>query len=415
MPAIKTPGRALKEVLPTLSMLAAGVISTLVLVTLPVLVAGMIGQFHWGDKEVGWLASADMAGSAIASLCAITFISRISWRATAYRAIVLVIVGNLSSIYADEFISLLTVRMITGFGNGLILSIAYVGLCHSQSPDRFFGVYTFAQLALQALSLAILPTVLDAHGMPAIYLILAAASGISGLLVSSFPANMLQRTGIDGGMAHRQHGPASHQTSSHLRWSPPPGVSPHVQWIALALAAQAIYFLAPAAVWGYFERIGAGFSLSVAQVGSALGIASVAGMTGAVLVIIMGARNSRMSLMAMGTTISVAAMVLLMGGSGFQRYLIAACLFNFAWNFTFPYQMGVLSLFDQSGSVAILSLVIQLFGLAFGPLLASFLLFGEGYNLILWSCIGCYLTSFIMFGVSVKAPAALEAQADRTA
>ena len=97
--------------------------------------------------------------------------------------------------------------------------------------------------------------------------------------------------------------------------------------------------------------------------------------------------------MIVGTAVSVASMVLLMDGSGSLRYIVAAGLFNFAWNFTFPYQMGLLSTLDTTGSIAVPSLVAQLLGLSLGPALASLLLSGRGYDGVLWACIGCYLAS----------------------
>lgn len=348
----------------------------------------MVGQLGLGDKEVGWLASADMAGSAIASLSIMAFISHVNWRTTTYKAILFVIAGNIASIFMNGFASLMVVRLLTGFSNGLILSIVFVGLCHSSNPDRYFGIYVFTQLSLQALLLAVLPIVLNAHGMPAIYLILAGASGVSSLLVAMFPTNVLQTVPPLQDADLRRISDTPHHSTLPSKWG------------AMALAAQGIYFLAPAAVWGYFESIGERFTLSIGQVGSALGLASIAGIAGSLVVIILGVRVERMVCMGLGTVISIVTVFLLMDGSGYLRYLLAACLFMFAWNYTFPYQMGVLSIFDKFGSVAIMSLVAQLFGLAFGPMLASFLLFNDGYKFILWMCAACYVTSFIMFFVS---------------
>jgi len=91
-----------------------------------------------------------------------------------------------------------------------------------------------------------------------------------------------------------------------------------------------------------------------------------------------------------------------MEGSGMARFFIAAALFNFAWNATFPYQMGVLASLDRTGAVAILALLVQLGGLAAGPLLASMLHPESGYGTILFACIGCYLVSLALFQVSSR-------------
>lgn len=372
--------------MPTLALLVVGVVGTFVLLTLPVFVGGIVNQFGWGDKEVGWLASADMAGSALASLIALTFIGQLNWKKATFTAIIFAVVGNLASIYADGFASLMAVRTATGFCNGIVLSIVFVGLCHSSNPERFFGIYVFTQLTLQALLLAALPIVIDAFGMPAIYVTFATASGLSSLLVMLFPESTLRHSGA-GLRADRPYKTVNHQSN-------PASLS---NWAIVALAGQAIYFLAPAAMWGYFQPIGVAFSLNIADIGRALGIASIAGIAGSFLVIVLGARFDRVLCMAMGTLVSVTAVVLLADGSGFLWYLVATSLFSFAWNYTFPYQMGVLALFNNFGSVAILSLVVQLSGLALGPMLASFLLFGDGYGFILWTCVPCYVVSFVMF------------------
>jgi hypothetical protein len=284
----------------------------------------------------------------------------------------------------DGLIPLLAARIFTGFSNGLILSLVFVGLCHSSNPDRYFGIYVFSQLTLQAILLVVLPDMLDLWGMASVYIMFASASAATSLLVFLFPARMVSAVG-----------PTRNRANYEKPAAPKIG-----KWAILALAAQAVYFLAPAAIWGYFEAIGETFTLTIGDVGDALGMASLAGIAGALVVIVLGSRFNRLWCMGIGTAVSVTAVWILLNGSGFAWFLVAAALVNFSWNFTFPYQMGVLALFDRTGSVAILSLVVQLFGLSFGPMLATLLLIGEGYSAILWACAICYMISFIMFFVS---------------
>jgi len=188
--------------------------------------------------------------------------------------------------------------------------------------------------------------------------------------------------------------------------TPRPGSSLPLRGV-LALLAQALYFLAPAAIWGYFESIGESFSLTIGAVGDALGLASLAGIAGGVAVVVLGNRFDRMWSMAAGTAVSVLAVWILMTGSGFFWFLLAAVFMNFSWNYTFPYQMGTLALFDRDGSIAVLSLLVQTFGLSFGPLMASFLLAGGDFSLILVSCIGCYLSSLLLFWFSSRREAGM--------
>jgi predicted MFS family arabinose efflux permease len=381
-------GSRLAEARTTLALLTAGVLCTFVLVSLPVFVGAMAAEFGWGEREIGWLASADMAGSCVASLCFIPFIGRLPWRRVGVAGLTVAFVGNLLSIAADGFSSLLAARFLCGLGGGLLLSTAYVGLCRSTNPDRYFGVYVFVQLSMQVLALAVFPTFVTNHGLDAIFVFLAAVALACLPLVALFPRNM------PAVPAAATAPLASAVGAGDARSISAAGL--------LGLAAQALYFLAPAAVWGYFERIGHTFGLSLGQIGLALSIASVAAIAGALLVVALGTRAPRKPSMLIGTVLSVIAMLMLIDGSGVTPFLAAAALFNFAWNYTFPYQMGVLATLDRTGAVAIASLVVQLGGLALGPVLASFLHPERGYTTILVACIACYVVSLLMFRASER-------------
>jgi predicted MFS family arabinose efflux permease len=362
----------------TFALLVAGVSSTLVLVSMPVFVGAMVSTFGWGDREVGWLASADMAGSAIAALCTIPIVGRMRWRIAAFIAIAVMVTGNVLSTFATSFPTLMTTRAIAGAGSGIMLAISYVGLCRSANPDRYFGLYVFIQLGLQVLTLAGFPPLLGSYGLDAIFVLLAGVAAALLILVPWFPSRM-----PDSADARTKRGSLS--TAA-----------------IVGVTAQAIYFLAPGAVWGYLERIGQTFSLSLPQIGFALGASTFAGIGGALLVVLLGNRAPRRLSMAIGSALSIASVLLLMDGSGMTRYFIAAALFNFAWNATFPYQMGALAVLDRTGAVAILSLLVQLGGLAAGPLLASMLHPDQGYGTILLACIGCYFLSLSLFRVSSR-------------
>jgi predicted MFS family arabinose efflux permease len=364
------------------ALLLAGVASTLVLVSLPVFVGAMSGTFGVTAREVGWLASADMAGSALASLAVIPFMGRIRWRQAATGAIVAMLAGNALSMLASTLPTLLAARAIAGLGGGVVLSLAFVGLCRSSHPDRYFAIYVFAQLALQAVALAGFPALLAAYGLDAIFLLLAGTAAATLTLVPLFPGAMPAVAARDDARVPRQVATVS-------------------TGAAVALVAQAVYFLAPGAAWGYLERIGQSFALTLPQVGNALGTATFAGMAGALLVMLVGSRASRWPALVIGSALSMLALGLLMQGSGLARFLLATSLFNFAWNATFPYQMGVLATLDRNGSVAVLSLLMQVGGLALGPLLGSMLRPDQGYGLLLLACIGCYAASLALFRMAM--------------
>jgi predicted MFS family arabinose efflux permease len=365
---------------PALAMLAAGVNATAVLVSLPVLAAGMAAQAGGGERAIGVLASADMAGSAVASLAVLPFIARVNWRTLALVAMLVVIAGNAWSAVAGGFASLAAARALTGAGSGLVVALTFAGLCHSANPDRYFGLYVLAQLLLQALLMWMFPIAIDASGMWLVYAVLAAGSAASTLLVPYFP-----RTAADAGIA--------------TATGRPPGTS---RAGVTGLAGQAVYFIAAGAAWSYLEPIGTGFGLDAPAVGRTLSAAAFAGITGALLVITLAAWLVRWQGLVAGTLASAAAAVLLSLEGPPVQFVGAAALFTLAWNFTFPWQMGLLAQFDHSGGIAVASLVVQLFALAAGPLLAAAILPVAGYAGILWSGAGLFLASLALFAVASR-------------
>lgn len=354
-------------------------LSTLVLLGLPIFVGGIAGEFGWGDVERGWLASADMAGSALASLLVMRRIARFDWHRAARLALALAVLGNLASSFAVDLWTLVAIRFVAGLGGGVILSIAFTGLCHSRDPERFFGLYVLAQLALQALLLAALPTIIEARGMTRVYLLFAAIAAASFALVPLFPRGLAE------------------SVSCASSASPNASVNASRAGMVTALTAQAIYFLAVAALWAYYEGFGTSYALGMTEIGRALAISALAGIGGALAVVALGTRIPRNAALIGGTAISIAATWLLFGGSGYARFAISACLFNFAWNFTFPYQMGLLSLHDRRGTIAVTSLLVQLAGLAGGPMLAALMVTGAGYDKLLLAGIVGYGLSLALF------------------
>lgn len=365
----------------TPALVATGVVATLTLGMLPVFAGGIVTAHGWGDRDLGWLASADMAGSAIACLFVMRRVAAMRWRRAAWISLAAVVAANLLSVQANAFAELMALRVLAGSANGVLLAIVYTGLCHSAVPDRSFGFYTFGQLATQAGLLALLPGWISGQGIAVVFYLLAAASAASALLVFGIPDRMVAAAAAPA--------PAA-ETASQRR----PAV--------LGLVAQAVYFLAPAALWSYFEAFGRGLGLDPATIGGALGASALAGIAGTLVVIACGARCPRLPCMTLGTTVSVAAVACLLADGSFALYATAACLFNFAWNYTFPYQMGVLAANDRDGSVAVASLICQLVALAAGPALAALLLSDAGYGRILWGSIACYALSLALFARAAR-------------
>lgn len=358
---------------------AVGVLMTSVLVTLPILAAAMAHQVGGGDEAIGYLAAADMFGCAVACLAIARRLKRLDWRMVIRIALLGVVIGNLASIPLDTMPALLLARLFVGFCGGAALSVVFVALCHTPSPDRSFGIFVFLQLLLQAAALPIFALLYEHWGVQSLYGGLIALALIALLIVGYVPRGLTQEAVIAGEGSLPKHG----------------------AWAAITVVALGIYFIAPAMIWAFFEPIGRRFDLDPLSIGSALGFSALAGIAGAGTVLLLAARLGRLPSMAIGIGLSMISLLPVYGGSGMPTFLLVTCVFNFAWNFTYPYLMGVIAHYDEAGEVAIYSLATQLLGLAGGPLIGSAILAsGQGYAVMVGSALFILLISLLLFARS---------------
>jgi predicted MFS family arabinose efflux permease len=132
-------------------------------------------------------------------------------------------------------------------------------------------------------------------------------------------------------------------------------------------------------LWAYLEPLGkgAGFEAKDIQtlIAAALGMQIVGGCAGSALVRRLHAWPTLLAGSALLAAIALAVSRTPSGGTWQFAALCAA--FAFVWLFIAPYQMGLAFDADGSGRVASLVPAAQLFGIAFGPLVASFVVEGE--------------------------------------
>jgi len=359
------------------ALILAGVISTVVLVSLPIFALALGEKTGATTEQLGWLASADLLGSAIASMAGSLWLNRMNWRKMILVASVSIFICNLISTQITSLDIMLVVRFLCGLGAGVIITATFAGLCHTSNPDKSFGWYVTLQLILQSVLLIGFPPLMATWGTDVIFVCFMGFAVLGALLIPWLP--------------------------SGLGDSVVPKSVKVPRMAKVGLAALGIYFLAPAALWGYFEPIGRTFALDTAVISEILGLSAFAGIAGAFTVVLVDVKIGRMVSISIGVILSLFAVWMMLDGQGYMQFMITTCLFSYAWNYTFPYQMGVLAQYDEGGSMAILSLAVQLLGLAFGPFLASVLLVNEGFSLILLAVVASYLVSYVLFWISNRA------------
>jgi predicted MFS family arabinose efflux permease len=335
------------------------VLAAAVYVALPMLVGALIEALGLTARQAGLIAAADMLGAGVSAFLAALLISSARWRVVLLAGICFMTMGNVLSGMTSHFEALFAYRVCAGLGEGLLLSIGNASIGESRNPDRVFGFSIAAQLAFGALALYLIPCILRVSGVRGIFWSLAGATALAIALVRHMPNRPRADVENVGRLAFSSRS-------------------------AIGLTGVLTYFIAQGAVWAYLEQIGAVKNIDAHAIGEALAISSVAGLAGALMSSWLDIRQGRLKPLLFATCLALASLAILNAETGFALFATAALVFNFAWNFSVPFQFGALAEIDASRRTVALGGVVVFAGLTIGPVLAAEIIDGERFGRVSW-------------------------------
>lgn len=370
--------RGLKDrtLLPIISMIAFTVLSAAVFVVLPLLVGATIEGLGFTAQQGGLIAAADMLGASVAALVVSFIITRGHWRSVMISGICILTVADALSGLAQHFTPLFFTRIAAGLGEGVLLSIANASIGETRNPDRVFGLSTAGQVAFGSPALYVMPSLLTAYGLRGLFWSLAALTAVATFLVKHMP---------DGAGL-------SSSSTRHVAKTRLSGKS------VIGLAGVLTYFIAQGGVWAYLDRIGAASQIAMQRVGTALAISSFAGLLGASLASWLDIREGRLKPLLFSTLCTTVSLLIINENTTFVVFAAMASLFNFAWNFSVPYQFGALAQIDPSRRTVALGGVAVFAGLTVGPVVAAAISSESSFHNVNWMGIGFCILSFLFFG-----------------
>jgi predicted MFS family arabinose efflux permease len=349
----------LRKLLPAI---VVGVMGNTCIYLIPLLVGAMVTERGFSDRQAGLVASADLAGYAVATFCTAMFLIDRNWRRLALVGVAIMFAANLATTAVSTAGAFAAVRFLSGIGAGILAAIATVSLGQSDKPDRNYGLLFAASLLFGTAGLWGLPLVLERVGLNGAYVFIAVLAVIVGFLSTALP------------QAGSPQPMASSVTASKQSW----------MIAALVLLSITLFWVQQNALYAYVERIGNASGLSAQYIGFTLGLSNLAGFAGASLVAWIGTRFGRFLPLAIATLIQLACLWAFAGTVSSVAYLIALAAIALAWNIVNPIQIGILATVDQGGrGLALASTAIGV-GLAIGPALGAAVLQGTQYSSILW-------------------------------
>lgn len=318
---------------------------------MPLIVGAFSDSGLFSTQQVGYLAAADVAGILLSTTSAFWWVRRLAWRPAVQLSLVLFILANLLTAFADSYTALLLLRFVAGLACGVSYAIALAALGDSERVDKAFGVMVTIQVVFGTVGFMLLPELINRYGYHAIYqsfnLFLLAA-----LLLSC--VNFAQ----------------NHKPQQSLRFDFNGRLAPAL----LVFAGVVLYYFAQGGVWGYLERLGVSAGLSMTEVGYVLGLGFAISAVGSLLSGAFVARFGRTAALWLTVAIQLPclfALSQLTAGPAWLIYAAATIVYQIFWSFVVPVMMGIFNDVDPSGRLIVFCLSAFKVGLMLGPPIAA--------------------------------------------
>ncbi|WP_237720848.1 hypothetical protein [Pseudomonas asplenii] len=331
--------------------LALGSIGTLMIGLQPLLLGELLAAGRLSMEGVGIVAMGEIVSLGLGVVLGDILQSRVRFRLLMVVAALVAVCMDVATLQAMNDGSLMAVRTLAGFAQGVLVWGAVSLLLRAADPDRLSGLFMLLQTLAQAAIAALLAfTVLPRLGIAGGFVLLAVLTlGVLALVrwqPERLPA--ILEEGRDTGFV----------------WSTGPVL------LLLIVFGQ---LCAIGALWAYLEPLGKSVGLDGpgAQwlIAGTLFMQVLGGAFGTLMV----RRIPELSMLAMAALV-LAAVGLGMHASipgGAFGFLLLCGVFGFVWLSLTPFQIRLALRLDPSGRVAILIPAMQLLGSACGPLVAS--------------------------------------------
>lgn len=360
-----------------------GVVAASIIFVAPLLVGAMISSRGLSEQNAGLMISLETASLSLSALLGTLWLNRLDWQRVTQAAALMLTIGNLASLAAESFSTLLICRVISGLGAGTFVGLTYGALAQSRHPDRNFGLFSMGQLSYAAAALWLLPYVIDSYSLNGIYVVLTVLSVGALFMYRWMP---------------REHGSASRSLSAVAQSDAPlRNMAP----VFLMLLAIFLYFVAQSSIWTYAERIGLFAGFELADVGTALAVGAGAGFAGASFATWLNKRYGRVAPITLMISVKLTALYFLVNVEAFALFVTLICMLKFSWNFLIPCQLGLLSEIDSSGKSAVVSSFITGMGLSAGAAMSAVIVNTHSYSGVTLLSAACCLTSLVLMLVVI--------------
>lgn len=330
----------------------------LLIYLLPQMVGAVSESLSLSAVQQGQFASSDLVGSAIASISSFFWIRKFDWKKVALIGLILIISGNLLSIFQNDFTSLLIIRFMTGIGEGLAIALALVVINDSKETERNFAMYLILTLVTGAVSVELIPLLSYLSSDMVIFglQILTALMAVP-LVIFFLPFNKI---------IEKSTGEFKRLSNKSI----------------FGLTGILIMFVGYGGLWAFSERIGKDEGFSEAYIADALFISLLAAIIGLLIPILVENRYGRKIPIFISSVGLIAFGIIILSHPSPIMFVAALAIGSFGINMILPYATGILAESDQTGKALVMVMPMYSIGFALGPFTLSLFYHYGDYRLV---------------------------------
>lgn len=339
----------------------AGFTSASFLVLKPLIVGALIDDYHFSSTQAGFVAGIEMIGVGVASLFVATFGSTSNRRRLILIGATLGVIGSVFPFVSNAYIPILIMRLIAGFGCGLIAPIVLAIIGTARDPDRTFGLYYLYSYGASALLMAVGSWCLSRFHVQGAYALLTILLLSIFALIKKIPEALEPERKPDA--------------------LPNDADTPWIDGM-LSLGLSFVFWIGFGALWAFVERLGLRAGLSQADIGTTLSTSQLSAIAGALITSFLHTRYGRFPLLVSTIILSIISVVLVGWSHGAAGFVTGVLLLTFIWPIFLAYLGGLMATIDQAGRVVAMSVTSQTLGMALGSAMGGVLAGQFGYGAI---------------------------------
>lgn len=337
----------------------------LALIALPFMVSANMRTLQIDEAAAGVLSSLEFIGVFITAVVFAPRMARVDRRRIALTGAVIVVVANVASAVWGTYESLCVLRLIAGLGAGLALATGNATVSNARRPEHFAGWMTVLLVILQTIVSASFGYVAEAWGQHGVYLSLAGVVLVLMSLMLFMPRSAPERDfpESDG---------AIHGRLSILS----------LGGIAI-LVAMVAFSLRDTMSWAFLTSIGIEAGLTESQIGVLLAQSALIGISGPLLVVVVGSRLGLWLPLIVGI---IASGLVTYGVSQSSNSALLYSISVLAWVGTYwlcvAYLTALAAEMDIHGRIAAAAGSALILGIAVGPSVGGAMISGGGYGTV---------------------------------